>query len=190
MRVREIIGKNLYLLREALGLQQIDVANIIETSRGYVSQLETGIKKNVGGLLLIHIEINLNTTEYWLCEGKGWTYIPKKSLDMISFLMRQIFLKPQEIIFVICEQQPEGFIFKHPDYIISMTAYIPKPEEESDTKDDLKKQNELFYQIATEIIKQSKIKTRTINITFHESAIIETLSMETLLRNNLEEKTG
>ena len=149
MITKKIIGKNLYILRKNLDLSREDVAKKVGISVDYVGKLETGIKKNISSPLLISLSAKLKTTDYWLCEGTGWSYVPESWLDAIRFTIKQIDLGVQKINVIKGGSESEhGLVFHQKDYTLSMSTSIKSEEAEA----------QKMYRIVLDIISHVKVK--------------------------------
>lgn len=74
------IGKRIHKLRTALNLTQIEFANRLKISKGFLSNLEKGIRKPSDQLIKL-ISYEFSSSENWLITGRGDMFIsPEESL--------------------------------------------------------------------------------------------------------------
>lgn len=174
--------RNLFLLRNALGITQSDMSNKLGISQGYLSEIESGKKTNLSLPLLKALYLELNTTEAWLFSNKGWSYYPSKPNDSIEFVKRQIEkFHVNEIIIVsyrdLAGGIPKGFIFRHTDHILSMdgentrSGYAGKGPNAYDEILNLLKESKITvgYVTPNESMKINRVSDRVFEHDFSET---------------------
>ena len=172
----EIIGKNLVMLREALGLTQAEVAEKMGVSREYVSKIEGRERTNISRPVLESICRWLNTTEEWLTEGLGWVYEPPSIYEAMYFVDGCLKLKPEAVAIVTyanSHRTTRGFIFTTHTGTLSMSG--------GQTQSDCPKGNITFRE-ALRMIEKSKIPAG--HVLLYEKESVNVLSdMEMLIKN-------
>lgn len=69
------IGKNLRKLRKILNLTQVEFSNKLRISKGFLSNLEKGVRHPSSQLLKL-ISYEFSASENWLLTGQGEMFIP------------------------------------------------------------------------------------------------------------------
>ena len=105
----KIIGNNLLLLREALGLMQLEVSDKAGIARDYVSKIESGDRPSVSQTVIGSLALGLHSTEEWFTKSTGWSYNPPAATDALFFIAQQIkYFKPNRIIAVEYRDEQHG----------------------------------------------------------------------------------
>lgn len=161
----KIIGRNVFLLRKAIGLNQAEVSDGFIT-RDYISRIESGDRPSVSQTVIRSLAMKLNTTEEWLTKNTGWSYDPPTTLKALSFITRQIDkFKPSEVVIITYSDgdsgKLSGFVFIRPDGLISIGA--------SHTRSGYHGNGSATYKEMLEVIKEAKIKVRHIELNKTES---------------------
>lgn len=179
-----MIGRRLFWLRNALGLTQTSFADSIGITNQYVSKIESSKNSNVSLPLLTMMSTKLNSTTIWLEKGLGWSYFPSKPRNSIEFAKRQIEKFHVNDIIIVSYRDlsggiPKGFIFRHPDYILSMngqntrSGYAGRGPDAYDEILNLLKESKITvgYVTPNESIKINQISDQTYETDFSETDI-------------------
>jgi len=78
-----MINERIKTIRKVLKLSQTDMAKNLETSSGYISEIETG-KITPGGAFMQKIHERYNVNINWLLSGKGGMFVDLTGIDDIG----------------------------------------------------------------------------------------------------------
>jgi len=161
-----IIGNNLLILREALGLIQSEVSDKTGISREYISKIELGSRSSVSQTLIKSLCDNLKTTEEWLTKNEGWAYSPPSRSAALEFISRQVNKFQQSVIIIVTYidgafGSANGFVFIRPSGSISM--------EGSETRSGYWGKGPMVYEDALNMIKTTNVKVGHIELDKKES---------------------
>lgn len=82
-------SERLKALRKALGMTQIEFAEIINSSNGHVSDMEKG-RKNITDSTMDLLELKKNVNTEWLRTGEGEMFLPVLEEDEVAAYVSEL----------------------------------------------------------------------------------------------------
>lgn len=82
-------SERLKALRKALGMTQIEFAEIINSSNGHVSDMEKG-RKNITDSTMDLLELKKNVNTDWLRTGEGEMFLPVLEEDEVAAYVSEL----------------------------------------------------------------------------------------------------
>lgn len=122
----ENIGNNIRKLRKILNLTQVEFSNKLRISKGFLSNLEKGVR-NPSSQLLKLISYEFSASEDWLKTGQGEMFISPKEIvkNQIARFGKRAILETINILNKEYDMLPTTFMAKE-----SQTLYTANPELE------------------------------------------------------------
>lgn len=114
-----MLGNNIKILREALGINQSTLAKKIGISQPYLSDIEKEKKTNISKHLFDNIANALSSHSEWLISNNGFSFLPKNPNEFLFFAMKRI-CEEKEVTVILKNADVAGFSWDS----LSMSAEV------------------------------------------------------------------
>lgn len=96
----DTIGNRIKVRRKALGIAQVDLAQAVDIKQGYLSEIESGKKTEIGASVLMGLCRELEVTPEFLFYGEGIQDAAERAMleSELLFMFRSIDQEQRRII--------------------------------------------------------------------------------------------